>query len=139
MPKFKEALERGKGARREQSEPRGNGAPVRDFEVEARAWLDEIVIATLKAAQAEVADELNIDIDAGSLRSKRKIPSVRFKIYKKQDRGGRTFMAAVQVDGGVSVSAPGIVARDAGNIGDRSAERFSNLIAELIEDVAKSD
>jgi hypothetical protein len=50
----------------------------------------------------------------------------------------RTFTVSVQTDGGVSVSAPGMVAKDVGNIAQSSDERFRNLVAELIEEAAKS-
>jgi hypothetical protein len=49
----------------------------------------------------------------------------------------RTFTVNVQLSGEVSVSSPGMVAENVGNIGDRSGERFRNLLAKLIEDAAK--
>ena len=50
----------------------------------------------------------------------------------------RTFTVRVQLEGGVSVAAAGMVAKDVGNIGERSDERFRAVVAELIEDAAKS-
>ncbi|TIM70652.1 MAG: hypothetical protein E5Y58_14325 [Mesorhizobium sp.] len=63
------------------------------------------------------------------------------KVYRKRGTEkevvGRTFTVNVQLSGQVSVSSPGMVAREVGNIGDRADERFSSLLAELIEDAAK--
>ncbi|WP_192182939.1 hypothetical protein [Mesorhizobium amorphae] len=146
MPKFKEALERGKEARRQQEEyPRDekaeHGPPLADFGAQARTWLNDVVVASLEAAKADVAGEITVDIDSASRRQvKASAPSIRFQIYRKRGPGKqirRTFTVSVQLSGGVSVSAPGIVAKDVGNIGDRSDERFRNLVAELIEDAAK--
>jgi hypothetical protein len=147
MPKFKEALERGKEARRQQEEhardeKAEHGAPVADFGAQARAWLNDVVVASLEAAKADVAGEVTVDIDTAPRRQvKASTPSIRFQIYRKrgsEKKIRRTFTVSVQLSGGVSVSAPGIVAKDVGNIGDRSDERFRNLVAELIEDAAKS-
>ncbi|TGQ66211.1 MAG: hypothetical protein E5V49_11550 [Mesorhizobium sp.] len=147
MPKFKEALERGKQARRRQEEHAYNEtaeqvAPVTDFGAQARAWLNDVAIASLEAAKADVAGEIAVDIDTAPRRQvKASTPSIRFQIYRKREpekKIRKTFTVGVQLSGGVSVSAPGIVAKDVGNIGDRSDERFRNLVAELIEDAAKS-
>jgi hypothetical protein len=146
MPKFKDALERGKEARHQQEEHARNeraerGAPMADFGAQARAWLNDVVVASLEAAKTDVAGELTVDIDTAPRRQvKASTPSIRFRIYRKrglEKKVRRTFTVSVQVSGGVSVSAPGIVAKDGGNIGDRSGERFRNLVAELIEDAAK--
>ncbi|WP_214477264.1 hypothetical protein [Mesorhizobium sp. dw_380] len=147
MSKFKEALERGKEARRQQEEPVGNveaaerEAPMADFSEEAKAWLNDIVIASLEAAKADVAGEVTIDIDTAPRRHvKASTPTVRFQIYRKRESEKaptRTFTVSVGISGAVSVSSPGIVTKDVGDIGDRSDLRFRTLIAELIEDVAK--
>ncbi|MER8975277.1 hypothetical protein [Mesorhizobium sp. M0800] len=146
MPRFKEALERGKEARRRQEEhtrdEKGDqGAPMADFGAQARAWLNDVVVASLEAAKADVAGEVTVDIDTAPRRHvKASTPSIRFQIYTKrglEKKVRRTFTVSVQLSGGCQVSAPGIVAKDVGNIGDRSDERFRNLVAELIEDAAK--
>ena len=145
IPKFKEALERGKEARRQHEEHAHDEtaeqvAPVTDFGAQARAWLNDVVVASLEAAKADVAGEITVDIDTAPRLDQASTPSIRFKIYRKQGsqkKIRRTFTVGVQVSGGVSVSARGIVAKDVGNIGDRSDERFRNLVAELIEDAAK--
>lgn len=146
MSKFKEALERGKEAHRQQDRHAGNeraegDASLPDFGAQARAWLNEVVVRSLEAAKADVAGEVAVDIDTAPRRHvKATTPSIRFQIYRKRELekvGRRTFTVNVEVSGAVSVSAPGIVAKDVGNIGDRSDERFRNLIAELIEDAAK--
>ena len=147
MSKFKNALERGKGARGKQGqqtrkEKAGRDAAAEDFKVRAKAWLKNIAIASLQAAKTDVAGEMTIDIDTAALDADTTTPSVRFQIYRTPKAGEKqvapkTFTVAVQVDGGVSVSAPGIVAKDAGVIADESAERFTTLLAELIEDAAK--
>ncbi|CAN7324537.1 hypothetical protein [Mesorhizobium sp. LjNodule214] len=111
-----------------------------DFGAQARAWLNDVVVASLEAAKADVAGEISVDIDTAPRLDQASTPSIRFKIYRKQGpqkKIRRTFTVSVQVSGGVSVSARGIVAKDVGNIGDRSDERFRNLVAELIEDAAK--
>lgn len=146
MPKFKEALERGKEARRQQEQyPRDekaeHEAPLVDFSAQARTWLNDVVVASLEAAKADVAGEIAVDIDTAPRRKvKASMPSIRFQVYRKrgsEKQTRRTFTVSVQLSGGVSVSAPGIVAKDVGNITDRSGERFRNLVAELIEDAAK--
>ena len=145
MSKFKEALERGKEARRDQGkdarkEKIKSDAAGADFSTEAKAWLNEVVVASLEAAKADVAGEVIVDMDTAHLQTTAPTPSVQFQIYKKSGPDGntaKTFTVSVQMDGGVSVSALGIVAKDVGNIGDRSDERFRNLVAELIEDAAK--
>jgi len=147
MSKFKDALERGKKARREQGqltrkEKAGRDEAVADFKIRAEAWLENIAIASLQAAKTDVADEVTIDIDTTAFEADGMTPFVRFQIYRRPKAGekqivSKTFTVAVQVDGGVSVSAPGIVAKDAGVIADESAERFTTLLAELIEDAAK--
>ena len=146
MSKFKEALERGKKARRQQVEHARNAkteqdAPMADFDTQARAWLNDVVVASLEAAKAEVAGEVTVDMEtAPHRRVKASLPSIRFQIYRK--RGSektvrRTFTVSVQLSGEVSVSARGIVAKEVGNMGDRSDERFRSFVAELIEDAAK--
>lgn len=145
MSKFKDALERGKEARREQKQQVGDEEPGReaaaaDFSVRARDWLNEVVVASLEVAKAEVVGEVTVDIDTTPLHVKGATPSVRFQIYKAgglREVAPRTYKVSVQIDGGVSVSAPGIVAKDAGDIGTKSAERFTTLVAELIEEAAK--
>ncbi|MEI9412652.1 hypothetical protein [Mesorhizobium salmacidum] len=141
MPKFKEALDRGKQARREQEEKAEQDAPMADFGAQARIWLNDVVVASLEAAKAEVAGEVTVDINTAQRRQvSASTPSIRFQIYRKgglEKKVRRTFTVSVHVSGEVSVSAPGIVAKDVGNIGDRSDERFRNLVAELIEDAAK--
>jgi hypothetical protein len=153
MSKFKDALERGKEARRDQGkdarrdqgkdgrkEKAGKGAATADFSTAAKAWLNDVVVASLEAAKADVAGEITVDIDTARLQTTAPTPSVQFHIYRKQGperNAAKTFTVSVQLDGGVSVSALGIVAKDVGNIGDRSNERFRNLLAELIEDAAK--
>jgi hypothetical protein len=146
MSKFKEALERGKEARRKQEQHARNekaerDAPMADFGAQARAWLNDVVVASLEAAKADVAGEVTVDIDTVPRRQvKASAPSIRFRIYRKrglEKKVRRTFTVSVQVGGEVSVSAPGIVAKEVGNIGDRSDKRFRNLVAELIEDAAK--
>jgi hypothetical protein len=112
-----------------------------DFGAQARAWLDDVVVASLKAAKAEVVGEMTIDIDARPSRVPALAPAVRFQLYRKRGLGKkvkRTFTVRVQTDGGVSVSAPGMVAKDVGNIGQRSNERFRTVVAGLIEEAAKS-
>lgn len=145
MSKFKEALERGKEARRQHVKDAHNGKterdiPMTDFDAQARAWLDDVVIASLEAAKADVAGEMTVDIDIGQRpRAQSSIPSIRFQIYRKrglEKKVRRTFTVSVQLSGEVSVSARGIVAKEVGNIGDRSDERFRNLVAKLIEDAA---
>ncbi|RUU43998.1 hypothetical protein EOC93_12685 [Mesorhizobium sp. M6A.T.Ce.TU.002.03.1.1] len=145
MSKFKEALDRGKEARREQEGKVGNEKAeegVVDFGAQARAWLNDVVVASLQAAQADVTGEVTVDIDtAPSHQAKASTPSIRFQVYRKRGMEEevirRTFTVDVHLSGEVSVSSPGIVAREVGNIGDRSDERFSSLLAELIEDAAK--
>jgi hypothetical protein len=146
MSRFKEALERGKEARRQQVEHGRNAnterdATMVDFNAQARAWLNDVVVASLEAAKADVAGEVTVDIDtAPHRRVKASIPSIRFQIYRKRElekKVRRTFTVSVQLGGEVSVSARGIVAKEVGNIGDRSDERFRNLVAKLIEDAAK--
>lgn len=147
MAKFKEALERGKKARRQQEEPVGGAemgkrdAPMADFSEQAKAWLNDVVIASLEAAKADVAGEVAIDIDTAPRRQVKALtPSIRFQIYRKRElekTPRRTFTVNVKVSGAVSVSSPGMVTKDVGNIGDRSDLRVRTLIAELIEDAAK--
>ncbi|UCI10353.1 hypothetical protein [Mesorhizobium sp. B1-1-8] len=147
MSKFKEALERGKQAHRRQEDhapddEADEDAPVPDFGTQATAWLNDVVVASLEAAKAEVASEVTINIvtmPRGEFEAL--TPSLRFQIYK--DRGleqeaERTFTVSTQVSGEVSVSAPGMVAEEVGNIGDKSDERFRNLVVRLIEDAAKA-
>lgn len=82
MNRFKEALERGKTAPREQEED-GN-ASMADFGTQAR--LNDVVVASLEAARAEVAGEMTIDIDTAPRRRGRVLmPSVRFRLYESQD------------------------------------------------------
>ncbi|PBC00565.1 hypothetical protein [Mesorhizobium sp. WSM3860] len=139
MAKFKEALERGKKAPRQQ-EGDAN-APMPDFGTQARAWLDDVVVASLAAAKAEVSGEMTIDIETAPRgHDKALTPSVRFRIYRKSDlkgTAGRAFTVNVHVSGEVSVSSPGMVAEDVGNIGNRSGERFRNLVVKLIEEAAR--
>ncbi|MGX9118166.1 hypothetical protein ACWTU6_16040 [Mesorhizobium sp. BHbsci] len=144
MSKFKEALERGKEAREQERKVRNKKAEagVVDFGAQARAWLNHVVVASLEAAKAEVAGEVTVEMDTAPRRqAKASTPSIRFKVYSKQgvekEEVGRTFTVNVQLSGQVSVSSPGMVAREVGNIGDRTDERFSTLLAELIEDAAK--
>ncbi|AZO00624.1 hypothetical protein EJ066_27860 [Mesorhizobium sp. M9A.F.Ca.ET.002.03.1.2] len=145
MSKFKEAVERGKEARREQEGKVRNEkaeGDVADFGAQARAWLNDVVVASLQAAKADVAGEVTVDIDTAPPRqAKASTPSIRFQIYRKrgmeEEVVRRTFTVNVQLSGEVSVSSPGIVAREVGNIGDRADQRFSTLLAELIEDAAK--
>jgi hypothetical protein len=147
MSKFKDALERGKEARREQEQQLGDDehdrdAAAADFSVQAREWLKNVVVASLEVAKAEVAGEVTIHVDTKPLEVKRATPSVRFQIYKahgsrETQEVPRTYTVSVQVDGGVSVSAPGIVAKDAGDLGNKSGDRFTTLVAELIEEAAK--
>ncbi|MEI9400868.1 hypothetical protein [Mesorhizobium argentiipisi] len=146
MSKFKEALERGKRARRRQGEEARNekadwNAPMVDFGVQATAWLNDVVVASLEAAKAEVAGEVAIDIESpppGKFEAL--TPLVRFQIYRNQGTekvAERTFTVSAQLSGEVSVSAPGMVAEEVGNIGDKSDKRFRNLVVRLIEDAAK--
>jgi hypothetical protein len=144
MSKFKEALERGKEAREQEGKVRNEKAEkgVVDFAAQARAWLNDVVVASLQAAKADVTGEVTVDMDTAPRRqAKASTPSIRFKVYSKRGMEkevvGRTFTVNVQLSGQVSVSSPGIVAREVGNIGDRTDERFSDLLAELIEDAAK--
>ncbi|MET3577609.1 hypothetical protein ABID19_000624 [Mesorhizobium robiniae] len=142
MSKYKDALDRGKEARREQEGKVGNEkAEGVDFGAQARAWLNEVVVASLQEAQADVRGEVTVEMDtAPGRQAKASTPSVRFKLYGKRGTEGevaRTFTVDVHLSGEVSVSSPGIVAREVGNIGDRTDERFSTLLAELIEDAAK--
>ncbi|RWM72759.1 MAG: hypothetical protein EOR81_29510 [Mesorhizobium sp.] len=142
MSKFKEALERGKEARQQEGKVRNEKAEVVDFGAQARAWLNDVVVASLEAAKAEVAGEVTVEMDTAPRRqAKASTPSIRFKVYStrgmQKEAVGRTFTVNVQLSGQVSVSSPGMVARDVGNIGDRTDERFSTLLAELIEDAAK--
>jgi hypothetical protein len=89
MSRFKEALERGKKARRQQveharNEKTGRDAPVADFDAQARAWLNDVVVASLEAAKADVAGEVTVDIDpAPHRRVKASIPSIdeRFRNF----------------------------------------------------------
>ncbi|WP_192362655.1 hypothetical protein [Mesorhizobium mediterraneum] len=142
MSKFKEALERGKEAREQERKVRNEQAEGVDFGAQARAWLNDVVVASLEAAKAEVAGEVTVEMDTAPRRqTKASTPSIRFKVYRKRgmekEAVGRTFTVNVQLSGQVSVSSPGMVAREVGNIGDRTDERFSTLLAELIEDAAK--
>jgi hypothetical protein len=146
MSRFKEALERGIEARRRRVEHARNrkterDASMADFDAQARVWLNEVVVASLEAAKADVAGEVTVDIDTAPHRQvKASTPSIRFQIYRKrgsEKKVRRTFTVSVQVSGEVSVSARGIVAKEVGNIGDRSDERFRNLVAKLIEDAAR--
>jgi hypothetical protein len=143
MSKFKDALDRGKEARREQEgkvrDEKAEG-DVADFGAQARAWLNDVVVASLQTAKADVAGEVTVDIDTAPPRqAKASTPSIRFQIYRKREEEvvRRTFTVNVQLSGEVSVSSPGIVAREVGNIGEKADERFSTLLAELIEDAAK--
>ncbi|RWD96011.1 hypothetical protein [Mesorhizobium sp.] len=139
MAKFKEALERSKKAHSQQQEDAN--APMADFGTQARTWLNDVVVASLEAAKADVAGEIAIDIDTTPRRQLKALtPSVRFQIDRKprlKKTAKRTFTVNVQLSGEVSVSSPGMVAEDVGNIGDRSDQRFRNLVVKLIEDVAK--
>ncbi|CDX20469.1 conserved hypothetical protein [Mesorhizobium sp. ORS 3324] len=139
MAKFKEALERGRKADRQQEED--SNASMADFGIRARAWLNDVVVGTLEAAKAEVAGEMTIDIDTAPRREANTLtPSVRFQIHRKpglKETARRAFTVSVQLSGEASVSSPGMVAEDIGNIADRSDQRFRNLVAKLIEDVAK--
>jgi len=143
MARFKEALERGKKARRELTRNKQNeaNATIEDFGAQARRWLNDVVVTSLEAAKAELAGEITIDIDPAPCRQVGAVtPSVRFQIRGKPGSKQATikpFTVSVQVSGEVSVSSPGIVAEDVGNIGDRSDERFRNLVAKLVEDFAK--
>ncbi|UVC18395.1 hypothetical protein [Mesorhizobium onobrychidis] len=142
MSKFKEALERGKEAREQEGKDRNEKAEGVDFGAQARAWLNDVVVASLEAAKADVAGEVTVEMDTTPRRqAKASTPSIRFKVYRKRgmekEEVGRTFTVNVQLSGQVSVSSPGMVAREVGNIGDRTDERFSTLLAELIEDAAK--
>ncbi|RUU14651.1 hypothetical protein EOD23_00320 [Mesorhizobium sp. USDA-HM6] len=146
MSKFKEALERGKEAHRQQERRTRDDkadAPIADFGAQARAWLDDVVVASLEAAKAEVAGEVTIDIDATPRRTVEALtPSLRFRIYRQrglEKTARKTFTVRVQLSGEASVSSPGMVAEDVGNIGERSDERFRNLVVKLIEDAAKGD
>jgi hypothetical protein len=143
MSKFKDALDRGKEARREQEgkvrDEKAEG-DVADFGAQARAWLNDVVVASLQTAKADVAGEVTVDVDTAPPRqAKASTPSIRFQIYRKREEEvvRRTFTVNVQLSGEVSVSSPGIVAREVGNIGEKADERFSTLLAELIEDAAK--
>ena len=55
MSKFKDALDRGKEARREQEgkvrDEKAEG-DVADFGAQARAWLNDVVVASLQTAKA---------------------------------------------------------------------------------------
>jgi hypothetical protein len=144
MSKFKKALERGTAARRGQEQLARNekaqrNAAETDFNLRARRWLNDIALASLETAKAEVAGEVAIDIDATSLQAKDAIPSLQFRIYRMPQRDSdvapRTFTVAIDVSGAVSVSAPGVVAKDAGAIADKSAMRFTTMLAGLIEDI----
>jgi hypothetical protein len=140
MSKFKEALERGNEASLEE-EKADRGVDITDFSAQARIWLNDVVVASLEAANAEVAGEMTINIDTGPPRVRASAPSIRFQIHRKRGLGKkvrRTFTVSVQVGGEVAVSAPGMVAKNVGNIWERSDERFRNALAELIEDAAKS-
>ena len=142
MSKFKNALERGKAARRDRGQPARKEEAERkdaeaDFNIRARTWLNDIALASLEAAKSEVVGEVAIEIDTASLQGGGAIPSLRFQIYRTRDNdtAPRTFTVAIDVSGAVSVSAPGIVAKDAGAIADKSATRFTTMLARLIEDV----
>lgn len=95
-----------------------------DFSEQAKAWLNDVVIASLEAAKADVAGEVAVDIDTAPRRQVKALtPSIRFQIYKKRElekAPRRTFTVNVKVSGAVSVSSPGMVTKDVGNIGDRS-------------------
>jgi hypothetical protein len=43
-------------------------APWTDFDAQARAWLNDVVVASLEAAKAEVASEVTVDIDTAPRR-----------------------------------------------------------------------
>ncbi|TPJ88142.1 hypothetical protein FJ434_11715 [Mesorhizobium sp. B2-5-13] len=139
MTKFREALERGKTAYHQQEQDAN--VPVTDFATKASAWLNDVVVASLEAAKAEVAGEMTIDIDTAPRRRGRVLtPAVRFQIFRKpglKKTARRAFTVNVQLSGEVSVSSPGMVAEAVGNLGDRSGERFRNLVVKLIEDVAR--
>jgi len=146
MGKFKDALERGKKAHPKRNEltrdgQDGENASMAEFGTRARAWINDVVVASLDAAKAEVAGEVIIDIDTAPRREVKALtPSVRFQISRmpgSEKSAGRVFTVNVQLSGEVSVSSPGMVAEDIGNIGDRSDQRFRNLVVRLIEDVAK--
>ena len=115
MSKFKEALERGKEARREQEHARNEkaerDAPMADFGAQARAWLNDVVVASLEAAKAEVAGEVTVDIDTAPRRQvKASTPSIRFQIYRKpglEKKVRRIFTVSVQVGGGYWCLHPG--------------------------------
>ncbi|PBB20570.1 hypothetical protein [Mesorhizobium sp. WSM4313] len=142
MSKFKEALERGKKAHDQQEQTGDGNTPKVDFGVQARAWLTDVVVASLEAAKADVAAEVTIDIESMPRRDVNAIaPSVKFRIYANggvEKNHTRAFRVSVSISGEVSVSAPGMVAEDIGHIGDKSDQRFRHLLAKLIEDVAKS-
>jgi hypothetical protein len=85
MSKFKEALERGKRARRAQGkdarkEKVKSEAAVADFSRKARAWLNDVVVASLEAAKADVSGELTVDMDTAQLQTTAPTPSVQFQI-----------------------------------------------------------
>ncbi|TPI57392.1 MULTISPECIES: hypothetical protein [unclassified Mesorhizobium] len=141
MSKFKEALERGKKARRRQDESADGHTPKVDFGAQARAWLTEVVVASLEAAKADVAGEVTIDIEPIPRPEDSAIaPSVEFRIYGSgavEKNHARAFKVSVSISGEASVSAPGMVAEDIGSIGDKSDQRFRQLLARLIEDAAR--
>src|SRR2546423_5747858 len=104
MSKFKEALERGKEAHRQQDRHDGNeraegDASLPDFVAQARAWLNEVVVRSLEAAKADVAGEVAVDIDTAPGRHVKTTPSIRFQIYRKRELGKvarRTFTVNVE-------------------------------------------
>jgi hypothetical protein len=116
MSRFKEALERGIEARRRRVEHARNrkterDASMADFDAQARVWLNEVVVASLDAAKADVAGEVTVDIDtAPHRRVKASTPSIRFQIYRKrgsEKKVRRTFTVSVQVSGEVSALRAG--------------------------------
>ncbi|MBZ9822045.1 hypothetical protein [Mesorhizobium sp. CA4] len=141
MSKFKEALERGKKARHRQDERADGTTSNADFGARARAWLTEVVVASLEAAKADVAGEVTIDVNPMPRREASAIaPSVEFRIYRNgagEKSHARAFRVSVSISGEASVSAPGMVAEDIGSIADKSDQRFRHLLAKLIEDAAR--
>jgi hypothetical protein len=148
MSKFKEAIERGKAARSIQEQRSGKTGAERDgaatdYRARARAWLKAVVVKSLEAAKAEVAGEVIINIDTTPLDAERATPSVRFQVFRTPGAGEKppapkTFTVEVEVDGGAYVSSPGMVSKDAGGIVDKSAARFTTVLAELIEEAVKA-
>ncbi|MDX8529135.1 hypothetical protein RFM68_32255 [Mesorhizobium sp. MSK_1335] len=137
MAKFKEALERGEKGR-DQEEEDAN-APIVDFGTQGLAKRGRCCIAGSSQIRGGGRDghrhrhhSAPLGQSVNAFCSVPNLPKAR--IEEDSQKGIHSQRTAKW---GGSVSSPGMVSEEVGNIGDSSDERFRNLIVKLIEDVAK--